>query len=91
MSMTSTGGKKKIFFFFLCVNFKRNAPVDKTQLWQKLISKNLSSPEVSGMARVPFVPSTKIALKFTQITNHEQWTLPIIFVGRELLQTRDII
>ena len=23
-------------------------------------------------ARVPFVPSTKIALKFTQITNHEQ-------------------
>ena len=27
---------------------------------------------IINLARVPFVPSTKIALKFTQITNHEQ-------------------
>ena len=54
-------------------NTSRPAPASRT----KAIGNRPFFTALQHTARVPFVPSTKIALKFTQITNHEQWTLPI--------------
>ena len=49
------------------------------------------------MGKISFIlgKAPKTTLKFTKMTNHEQWTLNIpyllVFVGREFLETCNII